>query len=120
MNLVRTQALIMPILFLITGLSIIVVIWLGGTKVINGELTLGEITAFIVYLGILIWPMIAFGWVINIIQQAEASMKRLNKIFQNHMKLLKLKKQIIQLKKLLGISNSGMFLSGIMKIALSY
>lgn len=81
MNLVRTQALIMPILFLITGLSIIIVIWLGGTKVINGEMTLGEITAFIVYLGILIWPMIAFGWVINIIQQAEASMKRLNKIF---------------------------------------
>ncbi|MDZ7623550.1 MAG: ABC transporter ATP-binding protein [Ignavibacteriaceae bacterium] len=81
MNLVKTQAIIMPILFLITGLSIIIVIWLGGTKVINGELTLGEITAFIVYLGILIWPMIAFGWVINIIQQAEASMKRLNKIF---------------------------------------
>ncbi|MBE0572738.1 MAG: ABC transporter ATP-binding protein [Ignavibacteriaceae bacterium] len=81
MNLVKTQAMIMPILFLITGLSIIIVIWLGGTKVINGELTLGEITAFIVYLGILIWPMIAFGWVINIIQQAEASMKRLNKIF---------------------------------------
>jgi ATP-binding cassette subfamily B protein len=81
MNLIKTQAMIMPILFLITGLSIIIVIWLGGTKVINGELTLGEITAFIVYLGILIWPMIAFGWVINIIQQAEASMKRLNKIF---------------------------------------
>jgi ATP-binding cassette subfamily B multidrug efflux pump len=81
MNLVKTQALIMPILYLITGLSIIIVIWIGGTKVINGELTLGEITAFIVYLGILIWPMIAFGWVINIIQQAEASMKRLNKIF---------------------------------------
>jgi ATP-binding cassette subfamily B protein len=80
MNLVKTQAVIMPLLFLITGLSIIIVIWLGGTKVINGELTLGEITAFIVYLGILIWPMIAFGWVINIIQQAEASMKRLNKI----------------------------------------
>jgi ATP-binding cassette subfamily B protein len=81
MNLVKTQAMIMPILFLITGLSIIIVIWLGGTKVINSELTLGELTAFIVYLGILIWPMIAFGWVINIIQQAEASMKRLNKIF---------------------------------------
>jgi ATP-binding cassette subfamily B protein len=81
MNLVKTQAIIMPILFLITGLSIIIVIWLGGTKVINNELTLGELTAFIVYLGILIWPMIAFGWVINIIQQAEASMKRLNKIF---------------------------------------
>lgn len=80
MNLVRTQALIMPILLLITGLSIIIVILVGGTKIIDGEMNLGEITAFIVYLGILIWPMIAFGWVINIIQQAEASMKRINKI----------------------------------------
>jgi len=81
MSLVRVQALIMPMLFLITGLSIIIVIWWGGVKVINGEMTLGEITAFIVYLGILIWPMIALGWVINLVQQAEASMKRLNNIF---------------------------------------
>jgi len=80
MNLVKTQALIMPLLILITGISIIVVIWVGGVKIMNNELTLGEITAFIVYLGILIWPMIAFGWVLNLIQQAEASMKRLNKI----------------------------------------
>lgn len=81
MSLVRIQALIMPILYLITGISIIVVIWIGGGKVISGEMSLGDITAFIVYLGILIWPMIAFGWVMNIIQQGEASMKRLNKIF---------------------------------------
>jgi len=80
MDKVRIQALFMPILFLITGVSIIIVIWLGGTMVINGELTLGEITAFIVYLGLLIWPVIAFGWVTNIIQQASASMKRLNTI----------------------------------------
>jgi len=81
MALVRIQALFMPILFLITGVSIIIVIWLGGTKVIDGEMNIGEMTAFIVYLGILIWPMIALGWVINLIQQAEASMKRLNNIF---------------------------------------
>lgn len=81
MRMVKIQAFIQPILFLITGLSIIVVIWIGGGKVISGEMNLGEITAFIIYLGILIWPMIAFGWVINIIQQAEASMKRLNKIY---------------------------------------
>jgi ATP-binding cassette subfamily B multidrug efflux pump len=102
MNLVRTQALIMPILFLITGLSIIVVIWLGGTKVINGELTLGEITAFIVYLGILIWPMIAFGWVINIIQQAEASMKRLNKIFSEPYEITETEKTNYSIKKING------------------
>lgn len=82
MNLVKVQALIMPILLLITGLSIIIVIWIGGVKVINHQMSLGEITAFIIYLGILIWPVIAFGWVTNIIQQAEASMKRLNKIFR--------------------------------------
>jgi ATP-binding cassette, subfamily B, multidrug efflux pump len=81
MNLVKTQALIMPILFLITGISTIIVIWAGGIKVINSEITLGELTAFVVFLGFLIWPMIAFGWVTNIIQQGEASMKRLNKIF---------------------------------------
>ncbi|HEY4756785.1 MAG TPA: ABC transporter ATP-binding protein [Ignavibacteriaceae bacterium] len=81
MNMIKYQAIIQPILFLITGISIIIVIWLGGYKVISKEMNLGEITAFITYLNILIWPMIAFGWVMNIIQQAEASMKRLNKIF---------------------------------------
>jgi ATP-binding cassette subfamily B protein len=81
MNLVRIQAVIMPILTIITGISIIVVIWVGGGKVISGEMNLGEIAAFVMYLSILIWPVIAFGWVMNIIQQAEASMKRLNKIF---------------------------------------
>jgi len=81
MNMIKYQAIVQPILFLITGISIIIVIWLGGYKVISKEMNLGEITAFITYLNILIWPMIAFGWVLNIIQQAEASMKRLNKIF---------------------------------------
>ena len=81
MSLVRVQAMIMPLLFLITGLSIIIVIWWGGIKVIEGEMNIGEVTAFIVFLGILIWPMIALGWVINLVQQSEASMKRLNKIF---------------------------------------
>ncbi len=81
MNLVKVQALIMPLLILIMGLSSIIVIWYGGTQVIQNHLTLGEIAAFVVYLGMLIWPIIAVGWVINIIQQGEASMKRLNKIF---------------------------------------
>ena len=81
MSLIKIQSLIMPILFIISGLSIIIVIWAGGIKVINKTMNLGEITAFIIYLGILIWPMIAFGWVMNIVQLAEAGMKRLNKIF---------------------------------------
>ena len=87
MDMVKIQALFQPILFLITGFSIIIVIWIGGGKVISGEMDLGEITAFIVYLGYLIWPMIALGWVINIIQQAEASMKRLNKILSEEFEI---------------------------------
>ncbi len=78
MDMIRIQALFQPVLFLITGTSIILVIWLGGIKVINGELKIGDISAFIIYLSMLIWPMIAVGWVTNIIQQAAASMKRLN------------------------------------------
>jgi ATP-binding cassette subfamily B protein len=81
MHLVKLQALFQPILFLVTGLSVIIVMWSGGVSVIEKKLLLGDITALIIYLGILTWPMIAFGWVVNIIQQAEASMKRLNKIF---------------------------------------
>ncbi len=81
MEKVKIQALFVPILFLITGISVIIVMWVGGSMVIEGTLTLGEIIAFIAYLSLLIWPVIAFGWVINIIQQAAASMKRLLKIF---------------------------------------
>lgn len=81
MRMIKVQALLMPILFLITGLSLIIVVLVGGGKIISGNMGLGELTAFTFYLGILIWPMIAFGWVVNIVQQGEASMKRLNKIF---------------------------------------
>jgi ATP-binding cassette subfamily B multidrug efflux pump len=80
MDKVRIQAWFMPLLFLITGTSIIIVILVGGNMVIDGSLSLGDIVAFISYLGLLIWPTIAFGWVANIIQQADASMKRLRKI----------------------------------------
>lgn len=102
MNLVRIQALIMPILYMITGTSIIVVIWIGGGKVINGEMNLGDISAFIVYLGILIWPVIAFGWVMNIIQQGEASMKRLNKILNEPYEIQDLSSADINVKELKG------------------
>ncbi|PID61126.1 MAG: ABC transporter [Ignavibacteriae bacterium] len=81
MEKVKIQALFAPILFLITGLSVIIVIWFGGDMIITGKMTLGEIVAFVAYLSMLIWPVIAFGWTLNIIQQASASMKRLLKIF---------------------------------------
>ena len=81
MKLVKVQALIHPLLYFIAGIAGLVVILVGGNKVISGTMNLGDIVAFVAYLSILIWPVIAFGWIMNIIQQGEASMKRLNKIF---------------------------------------
>lgn len=80
MEKVKIQAFFMPLLFIVSGLSIIIAIWLGGNMIMNGKLTLGELAAFIGYLSMLIWPMIAFGWIVSIVQQAAASMERLLKI----------------------------------------
>ncbi|MFH0735642.1 MAG: ABC transporter ATP-binding protein [bacterium] len=82
MDKIKIQALFQPILYLITGLSVIIVTWLGGVMVMQDKITLGELSAFMVFLGMLIWPTIAFGWVMNIAQQAAASMERLNRMMK--------------------------------------
>ena len=81
MDLVKIQALFIPVFLMIAGMSFIIVLWAGGSSMINGKFTIGEFVAFYAYLSMLIWPMIAFGWVATMVQQAEASMKRLMKIF---------------------------------------
>lgn len=87
MDKVKIQALFMPLLFLITGTSIILLILIGGNMVINNQLTLGDVAAFLFFLGMLIWPTIAFGWVANIIQQADASLKRLHAIYDEEIEI---------------------------------
>ena len=87
MDKIKIQALFMPLLFLITGTSIILLILVGGNMVINNQLTLGDVAAFLFFLGMLIWPTIAFGWVANIIQQADASLKRLHTIYDEEIEI---------------------------------
>jgi len=81
MALVKIRSLFQPVFFMISGLSSIIVLWMGGKMIIENQISLGTIVAFFAYLMMLIWPMIAFGWVANMIQQADSSMKRLLKIF---------------------------------------
>jgi len=88
MDLVKLQALFMPVFFMIAGLSAIIVVLAGGNMIINKTLTVGAIVAFMLFLVDLIWPMISFGWVANMIQQADASMKRLLKIFNEPIEIL--------------------------------
>lgn len=78
--LARVQSIMWPLMFLLIGVSLIITLYFGGLRVIDGRLTIGNLSAFMVYLAMLIWPMIAFGWVINILQQGAASMGRLCKI----------------------------------------
>jgi ATP-binding cassette, subfamily B, multidrug efflux pump len=82
MSLARTSALFHPLLSVLTGLGLLAVLWFGGLLVIAGDISRGEFVAFIFYLAMLTWPMIALGWVINLFQRGAASMGRINRIMQ--------------------------------------
>jgi len=78
--LARVQSFLWPLMFILVGCSIVITMYFGGVKVIDGEMTIGTLSAFLSYLLMLIWPMIAFGWVLNLLQQGAASMARLTAI----------------------------------------
>ena len=77
---IRGMASSFPLVFLIANLGTLAVIWFGGYQVIDGALSLGELVAFNSYLMMLAWPMIAFGWVTNLLQRGMASWKRMLEI----------------------------------------
>jgi len=79
-RLIRTWSMFMPSLTAMIGTTFLIVLWQGGYRVLNGQISLGTFTAFYTYLGFLVWPMIALGWVTNIFQRGAASMGRLNYI----------------------------------------
>lgn len=80
MHLARTLALFFPLMALITNAGLAVVILLGGRYTILGTITPGDFVAFISYLNLLTWPIMAMGWVITLIQRGSASMRRINGI----------------------------------------
>ena len=82
MKLVLTAGAFHPGLMLISGAAMVLVTGLGAMEVMDGAMTIGEFVAFGFYLTLLIWPMIALGWVVNLYQRAAASMGRLNRIFE--------------------------------------
>ena len=81
LQLIRVWGLFYPVLGFLLGLGGVFVLWYGGREVIGGRMTLGEFVAFNAYLGMLTWPMIALGWVINIVERGSASAGRMNQIF---------------------------------------
>ena len=80
LGLVRLMGMLWPTLELMLGIAFVIVLWLGGRQVLLGRINVGDFVAFNTYMGQLMWPVIALGWVINIFQRGTASMGRINQI----------------------------------------
>lgn len=78
--LIRTWSMFMPSLTAMIGTTFLIVLWQGGYRFLHGQISLGALVTFFNYLNVLVWPMIALGWVTNIFQRGAASMGRLNYI----------------------------------------
>ncbi len=80
LKLARLQALFYPSMSALLGLSVMLILWIGGQYVIHGQMTLGDIAQFLVYMTSLAWPLISIGWVTNILQRAAAAQLRLDEV----------------------------------------
>ncbi|HET6947485.1 MAG TPA: ABC transporter ATP-binding protein [bacterium] len=84
MGVIKTSGALWPLIDFFLGLAAVVLLWQGGDAVIRGRITIGQFVQFTAYLGLLAWPMVALGWVVNLMQRGLASMKRLDEIFSQH------------------------------------
>jgi len=80
-RLVRISGVFQPLLEALIGLTFLAVLWYGGGQVLAGRISLGSFVMFNTYMGMLVWPMIALGWVVNLMQRGSASLARINQIF---------------------------------------
>ncbi|GAB2794504.1 ABC transporter ATP-binding protein [Rhabdobacter roseus] len=82
LSMTRVDALFYPLILLLVGFSNILVVYIGGQQIINGTLTPGNITEFILYVNMLTWPVMALGWTTSQIQRAAASQARINEFLE--------------------------------------
>ena len=82
LKLAFVQALFMPLIMGLIGLSVILTVYVGSVQVFNGDVSTGNIAEFIIYVNMLTWPVTALGWITSIIQRAAASQKRVNEFLQ--------------------------------------
>jgi ATP-binding cassette subfamily B protein len=81
LKLVRIQAIFQPTLEVLIGATFLMVLWMGGRDVLRHRISIGSFVMFNTYMGMLVWPMIALGWVVNLMQRGSASLSRINQIF---------------------------------------
>jgi len=78
LSLVKTEAIFMPVMMLLIGLSTILTIYIGGKEAIAGKIEIGNIAEFVIYVNMLTWPVAAIGWVTSLTQRAATSQRRIN------------------------------------------
>jgi len=104
-HLFKAQALFFPLMILLIGLSNVLVIYIGGLRYIAGEITIGNIAEFIMYVNMLTWPVAVVGWVTSIIQQAEASQNRINEFLKHTPEIVNNASKTHQLKGKIDFKN---------------
>lgn len=82
LRLARLSGMFMPLLQTLVGVMLLIVLWVGGVRLLEGRITLGHFVMFNTYMAMLVWPMIAFGWVVNLMQRGTASLARINEILR--------------------------------------
>ena len=97
-DLAKFQSWFFPMMLLLIGLSNIIVIYIGGNQYIDGEIDLGVLAEFIIYVNMLTWPVATVGWVTSIVQQAEASQKRINEFLSQKNEIISLNKDEYKLE----------------------
>jgi ATP-binding cassette subfamily B multidrug efflux pump len=80
MELAKMRGIVTPIMQGMNALTVLIVIWYGGVRVMRGDLLVADIVAFISYLNILAWPTAAFGWMLSLVERGRAAMKRLDEV----------------------------------------
>jgi ATP-binding cassette subfamily B multidrug efflux pump len=81
LRLARMRSFIGPLMNIVGGVGALVVMWLGGRRVLAGRLSVGDLVAFVGYLHLLAWPTMALGWMLSVFQRGRAAMQRLNELF---------------------------------------
>ncbi|MEE9372865.1 MAG: ABC transporter ATP-binding protein [Saprospiraceae bacterium] len=98
MDLAKVNALFHPLMMLLVSGSILLVVLVGGIEVSKGNITHGNIAEFIIYVTMLTWPFTAIGWIVSIVQQAEASQKRINQFLDTEPKIVNTVSENMQIK----------------------
>ncbi|MGA0257953.1 MAG: ABC transporter ATP-binding protein [Saprospiraceae bacterium] len=98
LDLARVNALFHPLMILLVSLSTLLTIYIGGVLVAKGEITTGNIAEFVIYINMLTWPITSVGWIASIIQQAEASQKRINEMLRVSPEITNPVKESVDLK----------------------